>query len=133
MWFSMIAVAVNIAGSLMLFPFYGHVGLAAATSLSAWINVILLAATLWRRDAFRPSPATLRRSGLIVFAGLIMGAALWVLQVTLAPWLDGPLLVRLATVLGIIAAAAIVYFGIVIATGALDGRQIAGMLRRRKG
>ena len=132
MWFSMIAVAVNIAGSLMLFPFYGHVGLAAATSISAWINVILLAVTLWRRDAFRPSPATLRRCGLIVLAGLVMGGALWVLQVTLAPWLEGTLIVRLATVLGIIAAGAIVYFGIVIATGALDRRQLMGMVRRRK-
>ena len=132
MWFSMIAVAMNIAGSLALFPFYGHVGLAAATSISAWINVTLLAATLWRRDAFRPSPATLRRVLMIVLAGVAMGGALWGLEAVLAPWLAGPLLVRLVTVGGMIAAAATVYFAIVIATGALDRRQLMGMVRGRK-
>ncbi len=132
MWFSMIAVAVNIAGSLALFPLYGHVGLALATSIAAWINVALLAATLWRRDAFRPSPATLRRCAMIVLAGLVMGGVLWALQLLAAGWLAGPLLLRLVAVLGIILAAAVVYFGIVIATGALDRAQLMRAVRRRK-
>jgi putative peptidoglycan lipid II flippase len=132
MWFSMVAVVVNIAGSLALFPFYGHVGLALATSIAAWINFALLAGTLWTRDAFRPSPATLRRCALIVLAGLAMGAALWGLQIVAAGWLAGPLLMRLVTVLGIIALAAAIYFGIVIATGALDRAQLMRVVRRGK-
>jgi putative peptidoglycan lipid II flippase len=39
-------------------------------------------------------------------------------------------LARLAAVLAIIAAAAIAYFAIVIATGAVDRQQLVGVLRR---
>jgi putative peptidoglycan lipid II flippase len=132
MWFSMVAVVVNIVGALALFPFLGHVGLALATSIAAWINLLLLAGTLWARNAFRPSPATLRRVALILLAGAVMGASLWALQVLAADWLAGPLLLRLVAVLGIIALAAVIYFAIVIATGALDRAQLMAMLRRRK-
>jgi putative peptidoglycan lipid II flippase len=132
MWFSMVAVVVNIVGALALFPAMGHIGLALATSLAAWVNFVLLAGTLWARKAFRPSPATLRRVALILLAGAAMGAALWGMQVVASDWLAGPLLLRLATVLGIIALAAAVYFGTVIATGALDRAQLMAMLRRRK-
>jgi putative peptidoglycan lipid II flippase len=56
MWFSVVAVVVNIAASLAMFPFIGHVGIALATSISAWINFALLAGTLWMRNDFRPRP-----------------------------------------------------------------------------
>ncbi len=132
MWFSIVAVVVNIAGSLALFPFYGHVGLAAATSLSAWINFVLLSVTLWRRNAFRPSPATLRRVALIVLASVVMGAAVWWLLDAFEDVLaHAAVLLRLLAVGGIVAAAAVVYFAIVIATGALDRRELARAVRRR--
>ncbi|WP_157014197.1 murein biosynthesis integral membrane protein MurJ [Mesorhizobium xinjiangense] len=132
MWFSIVAVVVNIVGSLALFPFYGHVGLAAATSASAWINFALLSATLWRRDAFRPSAATLRRVALIVLASAVMGVLVWWLQDAFSAILaEGSLLARLAAVAGVIGVAAAAYFAIVITTGALDRRQLAGLVRRR--
>ena len=132
MWFSMTAVAVNIVGSLALFPYYGHVGLAAATSAAAWINLALLAGTLWVRDEFRPAPATLRRVGVIVIASFTMGALLWAGEEHFAPFVgSATFLVRLAAVGLIIAAAAVVYFAIVIAGGALDRAQLVGLLRRR--
>jgi putative peptidoglycan lipid II flippase len=62
-----------------------------------------------------------------------MGALIWVLQMLLAPLMENPSgLVRLATVLAIIAAAAIAYFAIVIATGAVDRQQLIGIVRRRR-
>lgn len=133
MWFSIVAVFVNIAGSLALFPFFGHVGIAAATSIAAWINFALLAGTLWRRDQFRPSPATLRRVALITIASAAMGAAILVQNALLAGPLDGSaLLPRLAAVATVIAISATIYFALVIATGALDRRQLAGLFRRRR-
>jgi putative peptidoglycan lipid II flippase len=42
MWMAGITVLVNIVFSLLLFPFFGHVGIAIATSISAWVNVVLL-------------------------------------------------------------------------------------------
>ena len=132
MWFSIAAVVVNIAGSLLLFPAYGHVGIAAATSISAWLNFALLAGTLWIRGDFRPSATTLRRVGLIAFASAAMGAAIVGLETMFAGWLASPAaLARLTAVLGVIALSATIYFAIVIAPGAVDRRQLLGVFRRR--
>jgi len=133
MWFSVVAVVVNIAFSLMLFPVWGHVGIAAATSISAWLNLALLAGVLWQRGDFRPSPATMRRVTMIVLASAVMGAVVIALDMALAGWLASPsTLVRLVAVTGIIGVSAIVYFAIVIGTGAVDRGELVGALRRKR-
>lgn len=133
LWFSTAAVATNIVFTLALFPRYGHVAVALATSVSAWLNVVLLAATLWHRNLFRPSPVTLRRVFFIVVASIVMGAAIWALEDSLAPFVENPsVLVRLLAVTLIILAAAALYFAIVIATGAVDRREIMRLVRRGK-
>ena len=47
------AVAVNLLGSLATFSWFGHVGLAWATALSAWMHVVLLYLGLSRRGLYR--------------------------------------------------------------------------------
>ncbi len=133
MWFSFAAVVVNIVGSLALFPYFGHVGIAATTSISAWLNFALLAGVLWRRGDFRPSPVTLRRVAMIVLASVAMGALVLLLDGWMAPWLASPsTLVRLVAVFAVIGIAAFAYFAIVIATGAIDREELKSALRRRK-
>lgn len=133
MWFSLVAVGVNIIGSIALFPAFGHVGIAAATSISAWVNLILLAGTLWMRNHFRPSTTTLRRVALIVTASAAMGALLAGLQIVLADQLAAASAwTRLFTLVAIIAFAATFYFAIVVATGAVDRGDLKRMLRRRR-
>lgn len=132
MWFSIIAVAVNIGASLSFFPIYGHLAIAAATSLSGWVNMLMLAGALAWRGHFRPSGLTIRRIAMITLASVVMGAVTWALASYLEPVLRGPSgLVRLACVVGIIAAAAFVYVTLVIATGGLDRTELARFLRRR--
>lgn len=72
-----IGMLVNVAGSLMLFFSIGHVGIAIATSLSGWINAILLGITLLRRGHFAADKALRRRAPLLFLSSLMMGAALW--------------------------------------------------------
>ena len=133
MWFSFAAVVVNIAGSLILFPLWGHVGIAAATSISAWLNFALLAGVLWRRGDFRPSPATLRRTGLIVLASVVMGVLVIALGNWFAAGLSSPsTLMRLVFTFLVIGIAALVYFAIVILTGAIDRQELKRALRRRR-
>ncbi|MEO3386547.1 murein biosynthesis integral membrane protein MurJ [Mesorhizobium sp. CAU 1741] len=133
MWFSMAAVMANVIGSFALFPLYGHVGIALATSLAAWLNFALLAGVLWYRGDFRPSSVTLRRVAVIVVASVAMGAVVYALDALLAAWLSSPsLLPRLAAVLGTIGIAAIVYFAIVILAGGVDRRELARAFRRRR-
>lgn len=133
MWFAMVTVVVNIAAALMLFPAYGFVAIAVASSVSAWVNFLLLAGTLWRRSHFRPSVATLRRVALLVVASAVMGGMIWALGDVAAPWLGHALVgVRVLAVIVVILAAAVVYFTIAIAAGAIDRREITGLLRRRR-
>ncbi|WP_274423556.1 murein biosynthesis integral membrane protein MurJ [Chelativorans sp. YIM 93263] len=133
MWFSLITVIVNIALSLIFFPIYGHIAIAAATSLSSWVNVTLLAGTLWRRNAFRPSTVTARRIVMIVFSSLAMGLVAFGLERWLLSPLEGSTLaVRAPAILFVIAAAGLAYLSLALFTGAVDRTELRTALRRRR-
>ena len=131
-WFSVIMVITNIAVSLLLFPSFGHVGIAIGTSVSAWVNLILLAGTQWRRNDFRPDGLTLRRLFLLLVASILMGAAILLLRIPLANAIEqGGFLIRLFSVGGLIGAGAVIYFGIALISGAIDHGQVKRLLRRK--
>jgi putative peptidoglycan lipid II flippase len=133
-WFSVIAVAINVVASLALFGTYGHVAIALATSISAWVNFILLAVVLSMRGYFHPSPATVRRSALIIAASFAMGIIIYFLGNALAGSLTSPSFgMRFLATFGVITAGFIVYFAVVIATKALDPALLTRMVRRRGG
>lgn len=50
-----VSVAVNMALGIVLSRHFQHVGLAAATSIAAWVNAALLLAVLWRGGVWRPA------------------------------------------------------------------------------
>jgi len=87
-----ITVLVNVVLSLALFPFFGHVGIAIATAVSAWVNVALLVIGL--RGFWRPDTDTLRRLPKMLFAALLMGATLWGLHQLIADWFTGALAMK---------------------------------------
>ena len=72
-----LSVAINITVSLLLFPRLAHVGIAVATTVSAWFNALMLLAVLVnnRQFSFRPSMA--RDHLFVVLASILMGFALW--------------------------------------------------------
>lgn len=74
--FAGISVLVNISLSLMLFPTLQHVGIAAATSVAAWGNALMLGTMLYRRGHYRPSRKELLRHGLILLISLGMALLL---------------------------------------------------------
>ncbi len=77
--FAGVSVVANIAISLWLFPSLVHVGIAIATSASAWLNVVLLAAFLALRGHFRLTGAQWRAQLAIIAISATMGGALWLL------------------------------------------------------
>ncbi|WP_159588760.1 murein biosynthesis integral membrane protein MurJ [Chelativorans xinjiangense] len=132
MWFSLVTVIVNIALSLALFPLYGHVAIALATSLSSWVNVVLLSGTLWRRNDFRPSAVTSRRIVMILVSSALMGGVAYGLDaVLLAPQQGAALPLRAAAVLFVVAAAVIAYLALAVLTGAVDRTELRAAMRRR--
>ena len=76
MRFAIVSVVINIAASLLLSRWYGHVGIAMATSLAAWANAILLAISLTRRGHYQMDGRLKARLPRILVSGLLMGLLL---------------------------------------------------------
>jgi putative peptidoglycan lipid II flippase len=132
MRFALISVAVNIAGSLILSRFLGHVGIALATSLAAWVNTILLGVTLSRRGLFSLDERSRKRLPRIVASGLVMGGLLlagtWALA---ADYAEGAGFRAALTGLVLLVSGGILsYFVLAHVTGAMRLGEIKSMLKR---
>ena len=129
--FSVIMVATNVALSLYLFPALGHVAIAIATSVSAWVNLALLAGTQWKRGDFRPDRVTLDRLLTILGAAMAMGVLIWFCRDLIGDWLDdGGFVVQLVGTGGLITLGVTLYFALCFLTGVIDRAQIKRLLRR---
>jgi len=108
---------VNVALKLALMGPLAQVGLAVATSISAWVNAGLLAWLLTRRGLFRADARLTRNIPRMALATLAMGGTLWLVQERLSPWLtSNALLERLG---------GLVLLGVA-------GQQVRDMLRTRR-
>ncbi len=99
MRFALISVGTNIVLGVAFFTFLhrtGHgpsqgiEGIAAATSVAAWLNVAQMTRALWVRGWYRPSAPAVRRLMRIALCAVIMGAAMAALSWA-RPWLQGAL------------------------------------------
>jgi len=84
---AMVAMLVNVALKVALMGWLAQVGLAVATSVAAWVNAGLLAWLLHQRGLYTPDARLRRNLPRMAVAGAALGAALWLGQSTLAPWL----------------------------------------------
>ncbi|WP_082572288.1 murein biosynthesis integral membrane protein MurJ [Brevundimonas sp. Root1423] len=141
MIFALVSVAVNAALAIGLFNLgWGIAGIAAAVSAAAWTNVILLAATLWRRGLYRPSPQALSRLTRIGLSAaglaLIVGLAAASRALIEAPVADALGVVGLdvgakeAALLLVTAAGGLAYIVLAFATRAITMAEVKGLLRR---
>lgn len=141
MIFALVSVAVNAALAIGLFNLgWGIAGIAAAVSAAAWTNVILLAAALWRRDIYRPSPQALSRliriglsaAGLALIVG-IAAASRTRIEAPVADIL-GTIGVGVgakeAALLLVTAAGGLAYVVLAFATRAITPAEVKGLLRR---
>lgn len=117
-----ISVAVNVALSLALFPFYGHVGIAVATSVAAWVNVLLLVRGL--RGFWRPQTTLIAKVCRMLAASLSMGIALWLLEWLLGSWFEGPFYLKAAGLGLLVAGGAAIYFAAALAFKATSVRAL---------
>lgn len=81
-----ITVVVNIVVSLLLFGPLGHVGIAIATTVAAWVNVALLARGL--KGLVHPGRGFWSRCVRIVTASVAMGLIVWLGYQVLGSWFE---------------------------------------------
>ena len=110
----------------------GVLGLAVATSLSAWINVTLLAGTLMREDAWRPSPAFLSRLSRVLAASAVM-AALLVAAGMGYDTLSRVLLAKEIAVLIVCGTGGLVYAACIVLFRAVSVSELKATLKRQPG
>ena len=139
MWFALINLVVNAGLSIGLFHalkaagFAPHTGIATATTVSGWINALLLWGTLRKRGHFALDARMVRVLPLLLLSSLAMGAALWFASQWAAPFVARPYLtpVRAGVLAGLVALGGAVYGSMAVLTGALNVRAFLGAFRRR--
>jgi putative peptidoglycan lipid II flippase len=133
MYTALCGLVTAVTGALALFPYYGHVGIAAAIALSGWIGAILLAVILWRRGWVRIEIEAWRRAPRIVLATVIMGSAIACGKALLTPLLDisSSSLPRVAILAVMVAAGLSVYMISLQALGVMSARSLLRAIRER--
>ncbi|WP_155647619.1 murein biosynthesis integral membrane protein MurJ, partial [Erythrobacter donghaensis] len=125
-----ISLGVFVAASILLLASMGVVGVALASVIGAWINLVFLLLVLAWRGHYRIPPVLVLRIGRQAIAAAAMGAALFYAQGMLTDWFAAGLFARLGALIALVAAAGIVYFGLAFAIGALDRQRIAALTKR---
>lgn len=124
------SIGLNIALGFALYRPLGVAGLALATTIASWANVLALGWLLHRRGHWQ-ADATLRsRLPRMLAASLAMGAIILAGAHWLSSLLADSELVRAAALAGISGLGAVAYFAIAWAIGATDKAGIAALAKR---
>jgi putative peptidoglycan lipid II flippase len=115
--FACLAVATNITLNLAMFRWFGHVGLALATTASAWVNAGLLLRGLLRTGVYQPG-ARLRATALrVVCATTAMVLLLLVMLPQGDAWLSMTAAARAGRLAGGVAAGGLLFVLVLWITG----------------
>ena len=128
---ALVAMVVNLAGNLTLMWHFQHVGLALSTALSAWVNALLLYATLRRRGHFNADARLRRITVRLLGATAVTAAALAGLDHLVRPLMTGALGPRLLGLTVLVAAGAVVYFGAAMLFRAFTLGEVKQQLKRK--
>jgi putative peptidoglycan lipid II flippase len=133
MYTALCGLATAVTGALILFPEYGHVGIAAAIALSGWVGASLLALILWRRGWLRVEITVWQRLPRIVLATFVMGAVVAAgngLMISLFD-VSGSSFARITTLVLLVVAGLVVYLLALQAFGVTSMRALVGAFRER--
>ena len=128
--FGIANIGFSIAGFTLEPLGYGVVGIAAASVVSAWINVAFLYTVLRVRDYYRMPAALIGRLTRQLIAAAAMGAALWFARDLLAGYYSAGLFARLFALAVLVGCSAVVYFGVAFLVGALDRSRIMKLTKK---
>ena len=115
--YGVIALVSNMVLNLMLVWHLAHVGLALATSLSAFLNAGLLFFGLYREGTLRLNPGWIRFLVQVGFAGLAMLLGLHFLVPGMETWLADDFFLRLGRMLLICLAGSVIYAAALLLSG----------------
>jgi putative peptidoglycan lipid II flippase len=130
--YAILSVAVNLAAALLLSPFFRHVGIAAATTIAAWVNTAALSVTLAMRGQFDPDLRLRRRLARIIASATLMGFLLLAGRYAAGEIFTGDAsrLAQVSALAALVAAGGATYFIAAHLTGAMTWEELRASLRR---
>jgi putative peptidoglycan lipid II flippase len=111
------AMTSNILLNLILAYYYGHVGLAVATSISALINAALLYYFLLKQSIFKFSAAFYKMLYKVILASIIMIVYIYFSASSIDHYLQSSMLERVTMTSETIIISALIYFSILYLLG----------------
>lgn len=112
-----VAMTSNVILNLILVQFYGHIGLAAATSISALINATLLYFFLIQQSIFKFNISFYKMLIKVIFAVTIMAMYIWYFKIPIEYYLDSSLSERVLSISRTIIISAVIYFSTLYTLG----------------
>jgi putative peptidoglycan lipid II flippase len=133
--FSLATVALNtiFALSFVLVLHWGIVGISAATGITAWMNVGMLAWGLKRRGLLGFDPRLRRVLPRILLATLVMAGALFLLQRPFGGWWSADAAHRGAALALLVGGGLAVYGFVILLTRAASVGEVRSLFRRERG
>lgn len=129
--YALISVAANFVMNVALMFPLKHVGLALSTALAAWLNVALLALTLYRRGHFLPDARLKQRFLRMIGATFIMCGGLWAATILLEPYLRGHSLHQILALASLVAVGLVLYAAAALVLGAARLSDLKALARGR--
>lgn len=124
-----VSMAANVILNLILVRYLSYLGMALATAIAGWLNVILLVWLLERRGWFMIDKRNEKRLIRMLAASAVMAAALEAGRELLDPWLAAPG-IRFLALAALIALGILVYAGAAQLLGAAHWHDLRSWLRR---
>ncbi|WP_119679756.1 murein biosynthesis integral membrane protein MurJ [Indioceanicola profundi] len=128
---AIITLLINTALALLLSQYLGHVGIALASGLAAFLNIGLLGLALHRKGILKLDAQVKRRIPRIILAAAGMGLVLAGLEMLLHDLFTAAAYIRIPALAGLIAVGGAAYGALVLLLGAGSLADAKALLRRR--
>ena len=130
MIFAGVSALINVTLGVYLFFTIGFYGLALATSVAAWVNVVCLAWLLIKDDKFSPDMRLLSRLPRIALASAAMAVALMAIATPMSAYLSGNFAKDFIVLGGVCAIGFIIYAAAAALLRAFNMSDIRDALKR---
>ncbi|MDP2206818.1 MAG: murein biosynthesis integral membrane protein MurJ [Alphaproteobacteria bacterium] len=131
--YAVVCAVMNTLLAIALLQYFQHVGIALATGLTAWVNLVLLMRGLRKRKMASFAERSVKRTLTIFGASLAMGVVIFAQEYWLMPYfMDRGEVWRLSALAGLVFSGAGVYGGILYVSGILTRQMVKDLFPKRK-
>ncbi len=131
------ALALYIVLCSAFLPVFGYVGIALATGIVAWINVIQYIVRIKKQKLHKTDKTLKKRTASILLSTLIMAVAVAEMKretnIYFPDWVHGEQLLKFGLLTALICAGGLIFSLLVLITGGVNLKELKARLLKRRG